>query len=128
MIQRIQSIYLLIVAVLGVIAIFMPMKPEGELLYWDKIFGVEIFLAILVPVISLVTIFLYKWRKVQIGFCFASILVTLVLMLLQIIVMIKFAIPAIALIFSGLCLVFIVLAIFAIRRDENLVKSLDRLR
>ncbi len=128
MIQRIQSIYLMIATVLGIIVIFMPMKPDGDILYWDKIFSMELILAALVPTISLITIFLYKWRKVQIGFCLGIVLISFVLMILEIIVMLKFAIPAIALIFNALCVVFIVLAIFAIRRDDNLVKSVDRIR
>lgn len=128
MIQRIQSIYLMIATVLGIIVIFMPMRPEGDILYWDKIFSLELILAALVPLISLITIFLYKWRKVQIGFCMGIILISFVLMILEIIVMIQFSIPAIALIFNALCVVFVVLTIFAIRRDENLVKSVDRIR
>jgi len=81
-------------------------------------------------VISAVTIFLYKKRNQQIWLSLAGIVVTALLLFLYIKEMNKLMEPVLAL---SAVLPFIMLfsysmALRGIRKDEQLVKSLDKLR
>ncbi len=156
MIQRKQTLYLLAAAVLMALTLFMPLATYfgqgGEfvlkglavtditdpaapvatavpVVYMTVLLG----LAALLP---LVVIFLYKKRFLQVRLCFTETVLLLgaqgfiayyVYNLYK-----SFEVTSwkfgIASIFPLLALVFIVLAIRAIVRDHNLIKSLDRIR
>jgi 4-hydroxybenzoate polyprenyltransferase len=119
MIQRIQTLYLLLVVALCCVALYFSL-------------GTSILLPILIAlcaIIAFIGIFLYKNRKWQMRICWANALLLL------------FTFGAA---FGGIALkggkispafyllivnVFLVLpAIRAIKKDEDLVKSLDRIR
>jgi hypothetical protein len=92
-------------------------------------------LLIIIPVISFLTIFIFKNRKVQLWLALTlNILVTgaIILLLyysLNIIVDYRTAIiPGFKLFLPILMLIFSVLAYRGIRKDDRLVKSYDRLR
>jgi peptidoglycan/LPS O-acetylase OafA/YrhL len=120
MIQRIQSLYLLLLAALGAIVF---LKIEHLTL-------TIIVLTILISLISLITIFLFSKRKIQIRL--TILLMALIIILICITCYYAFnnisenawskaVIPVFQLLLA-------VLAYFGIKRDDNLVKSYDRLR
>ena len=149
MIQRIQSVYLLIVAILSVIVISNPVgsfigtdnsiteftnlsriSQDGTESYepW-ALFAIQMISAI----ISLITIFLYKKRMVQIRFTLFNIILAVgyYATLVTFVFMLKGEstfVPSwvVCLPFVGIVLDW--LAIRAIGKDEMLVKAYERLR
>ena len=143
MIQRIQSIYLLLVAVISGGLIFaFPLWDQADL----KIFALDLFsgedlLLKLVPVLfifstvlALIAIFLFKNRKAQFVVNRLTILINLFLLglLLYYLLMlpggIEISKKGIGVFLPVVNVLLLVLANKAIQRDENLVKSVDRLR
>lgn len=157
MIQRIQTLYLLIIVVLGTMACFMPLmeifdssyawlgqlkalgiislNEEGSRVFSHFTFGLFL-MSVLVPMIACLTIFLYKRRMVQIRL----LVFDLLLMIGYYALLVWSCYSAYNLvggearsitIASAFMLVNIILnfmAIHRIRKDEALVRSLDRLR
>ena len=159
MIQRIQTVYLLIITVLGVLILCFPImgicSPDVGL---SKIYAFDFlkclcvgigglwgkFLAILIPIVSLFAIFMFKKRSLQVLLTVAIIFFVVLFYLFGI----MFFVTAyrqisqtvqevngslninFSLIFflHIINLVLSILTIRAIRRDEKLVKSLDRIR
>lgn len=136
MLQRIQTIYLLLAAVIsGVIIFFVPLwsKEAGNPVYVEEvILALVMFMAS--AAISLVTIFLYKNRKLQ--FVLGRLNILLNFFLLGVFVYWTLTVPGemqisekgIGMFIPVLSIVFLVLANKAIKKDEDLVKSVDRLR
>jgi len=136
MIQRIQTIYLLITAGIsaGLIFVFDLWKTnEGEVVYaQDNVFYLSLFL--LSAILSLVSIFRYKNRKSQ--FVLGRLNIILNFILLGIFVYQSLNLSGetevsekgIGVLLPVFSIVFLVLANKAIKRDEDLVKSVDRLR
>ena len=133
MIQRIQTIYLLLIACLMSVVVFVPVvETLSEIGEWCLL-GVSAIAAVL----SCVTVFFYKNRKKQIRFCrlITGLLVVFYLVLflsnLSFPLNLSFlqdygfrytaGFPLIALLFNFL-------AIKGIKKDEKLVRSADRLR
>jgi hypothetical protein len=151
MIQRIQTLYLLLAQLMIFAMLFMPLahfiKPDGETyqLIWYGIIssGKELViyaypLAILMVVIMLlyvVILFLYKNRVVQMRVCIYNMLLLVGLMVLiwyynhqagkEFQVERFFKIPAL---FPVVSAFLTYLAFRAIRKDEWLVRSIDRIR
>lgn len=151
MIQRIQSIYLLLVAILMGLVAFSPIFTIGT--QTESIpffsFGIGEFsdiefhtwgifsFAIMSSLLSLITIFFYKKRKTQIKLGYVTALLIIVYYITTMVYLnaylnkvdnsnitnIQFGIilPVAALLFDFL-------AIYKIKKDEKLVKSLDRIR
>ena len=154
MLQRVQSIYLLL-ASLALLALFLfPLvhnvyvngKPISIMVtgvYQDvngQLTHTQFFVALtaataIVALIPLVIIFLYKNRKQQIALCYSAILVIIgySFWMSQAAKKVMGEIQidthnwGIGLFLSSICLLFIIFAIKAIQRDEKLVKSADRL-
>lgn len=155
MIQRIQSVYLLLTAILsflflkGSIITFIDRSgylikmtfnqiiresPVAAVEILEKTFAVTLFI-ILIPVLSAIIIFIFKNRNLQkrlvrfliivvIAFIFTSCLYAYIIITKynsEIVPGFKMVIPLLQLIFS-------VLAYRGIIKDDNLVKSYDRLR
>lgn len=136
MIQRIQSIYLLIVTILSVVICFYPYASiqGNELTYTSSIIYGG--LSTIIPLVSLVTIFLFRKRILQMRLCsFACIL-----MLFQAIYMIASFFIASKGQAAGTCSLFLpvvvpfiniiltYLAIRSIGKDEAMIRAADRLR
>lgn len=92
-------------------------------------------LTILIAVIALTSIFLYRKRKIQMKLTMTLIITELLLILL--LTYYAFSIissyhaifvPTLYMLFPALCLIFSILAHSAISKDENIVRSYDRLR
>jgi drug/metabolite transporter (DMT)-like permease len=143
MIQRIQTIYLLLASVVsgGFIFVFN---------LWDtltgKIFAADLFFQEgiqlrMIPVLflasavtSFVAIFLYNKRQLQ--FVIGRIVILINLFLLGLLIYLSLTLPGeklvsekgIGMFLPILAILLIVLANKAIKKDEDLVKSVDRLR
>ena len=136
MLQRIQTIYLLLAALSsgGLIFVFeLWENAAGEPVYaQDDYMIMAFFLGS--ALLSLVTIFLFKNRKLQ--FVLGRLNILLNLILLGLFVYWSLMVPGeseisekgIGMLIPIISIVFLVLANKAIKRDEDLVKSVDRLR
>ncbi|WP_396638568.1 DUF4293 domain-containing protein [Maribacter sp. R77961] len=136
MIQRIQSIYLVIVAlIMGVLPFFVNLwsDAKGVEIYAQN----EIFISIAFYIsgaLALLTIFLFKNRKNQ--FVVNRLNMILNLFLLGFFVYRSLNLSGetlvsekgIGMLIPVFSIVFLVLANRAIKKDEDLVKSVDRLR
>ena len=129
MLQRIQSVFLFISAVITPIMIFfVPIfELESKEMFASDFLWAKVFLFIS-TLLSLISITLYKNRKKQILLCsFSRTQITIALILLLFmykkqmnvkIELLLFAIPYLLLILSS----------YFIKRDDKLVKSSDRIR
>ena len=137
MIQRIQTIWLFLIAVLSVLLIFMPV---AEKLNFESvsIIPVDLILASesgLIAVLSVITIFLYKNRPLQIKMCYGIFFLLLLLCatiaydlwkpIQDTMATVAYKIP---ILFPLIAISLDLLAVNSIKRDEKLVRSLDRLR
>jgi hypothetical protein len=154
MLQRIQSIYLLL-AGLSIFALFLfplvhNVSVDGKLLtimvtgVFQEVNGqlahTQFFVAltaatVVVGLIPLIVIFLYKNRKRQIALCYSAILVIIgysfwMVQTVKSVGTIEIDTHnwGIGLLLSSISIVLIIAAFKAIQRDEKLVKSADRLR
>ena len=122
MIQRIQSLYLLLLAVLGIIFFF-----TGE----NLTLTISV-LTIIISVLSLFTIFLFSKRKIQL--MLIKILIALIIIFICATCYYALSISEfgswmwINVIIPVFQLLLAVLAYLGMKRDDNLVKSYDRLR
>jgi Ca2+/Na+ antiporter len=136
MLQRIQTIYLLLAAInsAGLVFIFeLWENSAGESVYVeDQLIALGMFMAS--AAISLVSIFMFRNRKLQ--FVLGRLNIILNLFLLGVFVYWSLTLPGeldisekgIGMFLPIISIVFIVLANKAIKKDEDLVKSADRLR
>jgi hypothetical protein len=144
MIQRIQTIYLLFTAIIsgGLIFLFDLWTNVAK----EKVFVVDLFQANLVlhkliPVCflmsaigSFIAVFLYKNRQLQ--FVVGRIIILINLFLLGILIYVSqtlsgeasVSLKGIGMLIPVIVILLIFLANKAIKKDENLVKSVDRLR
>ncbi len=138
-IQRIQSVYLLIASILMGCYSFSDVilvKTINETLEKVSLFDaslISFIISILVTVLSLVSIFKYKALKLQIGLCFINVLLTLTQIAVLVIESLnlsafkfdQFLMPNCMPIIS---IILLILSILAIKRDKKLLSSYDRLR
>jgi len=144
MIQRIQTLYLLLVAVVsgGLIFVFnlWTVASEKQEFVLD-LFSKSEFTFKLIPIsflvsslIALIAIFNFKNRQMQ--FVLGRIIVLINLFLLGLLIYLSLTLPGetavsekgIGMFLPVVAILFAVLANKAIKRDEDLVKSVDRLR
>ncbi|WP_455637891.1 DUF4293 domain-containing protein [Parabacteroides sp.] len=153
MLQRIQTVYLLIIVALMVATLFLPLsllQADGQFYSFDAT-GISTIaeqpelvyptwglfaLTAIISILALVTIFLFKKRILQIRLCVFNAILMLGFYGLfgffvwvlngkmeEVTLSVK-----IALSFPVICLILDYLAIRNIGADETLVRSLDRLR
>ncbi len=143
MIQRIQTIYLLIATIISgaLIFVFNLWHVGTEQVEVLDLFNEESLLQKSIPIsyllsalVTFVTIFLYKDRKLQFVLGRIAILINLFLLVVLIYLSLTLSGEAsvsekgIGMFLPILAVLFIVLANKAIKKDEDLVKSVDRLR
>ena len=129
MIQRIQSLYLLLVILFSSALVYLFLQPEnGSILasiYWlDLIFYT-------IPLLSFVCVFLYGKRKVQAVVCLVLILFNLIPVIIYGQKVYNGSFDMILYIVIGISLlesILLLLARRAILKDEKLVRSIDRIR
>jgi|WetSurSiteA1Bulk_404760.scaffolds.fasta_scaffold04830_5 hypothetical protein len=92
-------------------------------------------IALSIPILSLTAIFLYKKRRLQmkftIGVIFLDIILIMYLIFFAYLIINRYHvefIPFINMIIPPLVLILSILAYIRIKKDENLVRSYDRLR
>ncbi len=137
MIQRIQTVYLFLsFLAMGVMPFLFPLETDASgnkaVYFTDHTIDVLLFLGS--AALSLVTIFLYKNRKLQFVLCRLNMILNLIL--LGLFVYHSLNLPGgvatpekgIGMFMPIFSIVFLVLANRAIKKDEDLVKSADRLR
>jgi cytochrome bd-type quinol oxidase subunit 2 len=134
-IQRIQTIYLIITALIsGLLPFWLPLwKEEGNAIYAQHTLWIAI-VFIAVAVFALIAVFLYKNRKNQ--FVLNRLNLILNLFLLGFFVYRSLSVSGeaaasekgIGMLIPIFSIVFLALANKAIKKDEDLVKSVDRLR
>jgi glucan phosphoethanolaminetransferase (alkaline phosphatase superfamily) len=155
MIQRKQSLYLLIVVILSVLfltgSILKTASTTGNVLtvcikgiYTTRGNSASVrtgqmipfaVISVLIPVVSLITIFLYRNRKLQMKMTLLMLCLELLLVIAAVyyfLIMIKNpggnVIPGYRSIIPLITIILTALAYRGIRKDEDLVKSYDRLR
>src|SRR5690242_9525305 len=137
MIQRIQSIWLLLAAVFAFLTFKLPfyqgavlqatanVKPEvdAQSTIWLTI------VAALTGALAFINIFFFNNRKLQLRICVFGIILGVVLIALCFMEMTKFSSGSIALscIIYFAIIAFYILAANGISKDEKLIKSMDRL-
>ena len=129
MLQRIQTVYLLIVLILSSSCLYLSFNidfksPAGY--YFQSNFGFLIF-----PILTLVTIFLYKKRHLQV--IFSIILIFLftiqgVIFGIEINIEDGLSYSEILIFISFLCILLLFFARRNILKDEALIRSVDRIR
>lgn len=131
MIQRIQSIYLLLLIICSLLGLFL-LPPD---VLSGRSFPTEILLKIylLVSVIlSVLSLFSFKYRKSQLVINGTQLLVqSLILLVFIYVLVIEKSTRDDLLLWLSMplqAIIFLILASRAIRRDEALVRSIDRLR
>lgn len=136
MIQRIQTIWLLLAAAASFASLklsFYSGKKDTAL--FEQLNGSNggfllLVLSVAVALLAVVSIFLFKNRKLQMRLSLAGLVAQLVVLFLYIQQTATFTEGTYTLtsIFSFVMPVFFILAILGIRKDEKLIKSMDRLR
>jgi len=138
MIQRQQSLWLLLAAIASFLSFKFPFYTgnilENNVTRFEELEGgSNLFLLVLTGasvLLSAITIFLYKDRKSQLKLAIVGIMISIILLILYITQLKKFSNGNFALtsIFVLAILVGYIMAAKGIRKDEKLVKSLDKLR
>ncbi|WP_420552567.1 DUF4293 domain-containing protein [Tenacibaculum aiptasiae] len=145
MIQRIQSIYLLLTAIISggltfVFSLWTNSKNNTPIYIMDLFSGVSILenvtpvLFFTSAILAIVTLFLFKNRQLQ--FVLGRLNILINLFLLGILIYLSQTLSGEALVsekgigmfFPVIVILLLVLANKAIKKDEDLVKSVDRLR
>ena len=143
MLQRIQSIYLFLATIVsgGLIFVFNLWNTLKEQIFVLDLFSNKEITLNVIPfmfftsaIVAFVTIFLYKNRKLQ--FVLGRIVILINLFLLGLLIYVSLTLPGeaavsekgIGMFLPILVILLIVLANKAIKKDEDLVKSVDRLR
>lgn len=136
MIQRIQSLFLLVVILLNAVLVFyLPLwttSDDVEIYAISQPIAISLFL--LSSLVTLITIFLFKKRKIQ--FVLGRLNIILNFVLVGVFAYWTLSLPGemdisekgIGMLLPIISIVFIALANKAIKKDEDLVKSVDRLR
>jgi len=155
MIQRIQSLYLLLTTLLSLLflkgSLLSFIDKSGSVLkiafkgiirdnggqgfeLIEKLLPLSVVI-ILIPLLSLITIFFYKNRKIQLWFASFGVILAagliIILVYYSYFVNTKYGaaiLPGFKMVFPLLILIFAILAYRGIRKDDRLIKSYDRLR
>jgi membrane-anchored protein YejM (alkaline phosphatase superfamily) len=135
-IQRIQTVYLLISVIIsaGLIFVFHLWTNENEVLVFakDKVIYLSLFLGS--ALLSLISIFNYKNRQTQFVIGRLNIILNFILLGLFVYQLLispgesQISEKGVGIFIPIFSIVFLVLANKAIKKDEDLVKSVDRLR
>jgi hypothetical protein len=131
MIQRIQTVYLFLAACLMLFLVFVPFSLTSSTFlsgFYAGIFS-------LAAIVAIITIYFYKNRKLQIRLCYGMLLIQILVYVLFFIFDRQYLPLAeffqqirFTFVFPFIAGIFIFLAINGIKKDDKLVRSLDRLR
>lgn len=128
MIQRIQSIWLLLAAVFAALTFVLPFAIGVSEINAQSSTWLTIVTA-LAGALAFVDIFLFSNRKLQFRLCIVGILLTLIMLALAFMELSKArGTLALSCLIYFAVLGFYFMAAAGIRKDEKLIKSMDRLR
>lgn len=144
MIQRIQTLWLLIVAALCFLSIKLPFYAGSKILFPDSpavhheltaasADNLLLLISVVaVGLLALITVFLFKQRKTQLKLILVSFILSVANIVMFIMESQKFVHHegnySLTSVFVFLPPVFLVMAANGIYRDDKLIKSMDRLR
>jgi hypothetical protein len=140
MIQRQQTLWLLLTIIAAILSFMFPFVVGGEIIGKSSVpvtlrvdAGSNFFLLVLTGaslILSSIIIFLFKNRKQQMQLCLLGILLSVLIIVLYILQINKLIKPTLALscIFPFAIVVGYFMAFRNIRKDEKLIKTLDKLR
>ena len=138
MIQRQQSLWLLLAAVASFLSFKFPFYTgnilENNMSRFEELEGGSNFFLLIVTgisiLISVIAIFMYKDRKTQLKLAIGGIMLSIIMLILYFVEIKKFEKGNFALtaIFVLAILIGYIMAARGIWKDEKLVKSLDKLR
>ena len=136
MIQRIQTIWLLLAAAASFGSLKLSFySGKKDTVLFEQLSGstggfLLLVFSVAVALLAVVSIFLFKNRKLQMRLALAGLLLQLVVLFLYIQQTALFIEGNYTLtsVFSFVVPVFFILAVLGIRKDEKLIKSMDRLR
>ena len=135
MIQRIQTIWLLLASLCGFASLKFPffissiaLAPAVDLTAMSN--TLLMIVTVAAAIVALITIFLYGNRKLQIKLGSAGSIASILAIILYFVEMKNYSSGGVALfsVFSFAVPVFYILALRGIYKDEKLVRSSDRLR
>ena len=129
MILRIQSLYLVIVIILSFLVLNLTIDPSYDIKFNSLVKTYYIFYFI--PAIGILTLFLYNKRVIQSKMCLMMLGINILVILsycLKIYEGNSSSINLILIACSMIECVFLFVARKAINKDENLVRSIDRIR
>jgi hypothetical protein len=136
MIQRIQTVYLFLVVVFSCVLpnfLSLGFKEDGTALFFtDQYIYMGLFVGS--GLLAILSIFSYNKRQNQFVLGRLNMILNLILLGLLVLNSLnlsgenKFSVKGIGVLLPILSIVFLVLANKAIKKDEDLVKSVDRLR
>ncbi|MFL5741312.1 MAG: DUF4293 domain-containing protein [Flavisolibacter sp.] len=141
MLQRIQSIWLLLAAAFAAITFKFPFFSGNKIV--DTTTNTPVFtvldasstiwlsiITVLTGVIAFVNIFLFDNRKLQLRLCYLGIFLSVILLIMYFLEMSHFITGSVSLwcIFYFAILGFYILSARGIWKDAKLIKSMDRLR
>jgi len=133
MLQRIQSIWLLLAAVFAFLTFKIPFY-QAAVVQGGEITSQSstplLIVAALTGALAFIDIFLFNNRKLQFRFCVFGIILTILLLVLCFTQITKFASGSLTLgcVIYFAIIAFYILAARGISKDEKLIKSMDRLR
>ncbi len=135
MIQRIQSLWLLVAAVLAFLTLKFPFYIIGNNLDADPDFNAVsrtllLMLTSILGALCIINIFFFKQRKIQLRLAILALVISLLNLFLYFYYTAELSNGGIALssVFAFAIPIFIFLAIRGIYKDQKLLKSMDRLR
>lgn len=136
-IQRIQSVYLLIVTILMAIYSFMNVVLVQSAVIMEKLSlfsasKISFILSLLVAVVSCITIFKYKKMNLQITLSSINILLIITQVVLLVVEVLSKSYIAVEFFICNcipvISVLFLVLSIAAIKRDKKILSGYDRIR
>jgi Domain of unknown function (DUF4293) len=137
MIQRIQTVYLLLAALAVILFLFVPFgvitRNNEMLVLKGRMYVVLIIIVALIASIALTSIFLFKNRTVQLRVVLANCILSAIFIGFMIFGVVMHILndeykPQPGVILPLFVFIFNFLAHRSIKHDENLVRSMDRLR
>ncbi|MBN8674964.1 MAG: DUF4293 domain-containing protein [Chitinophagales bacterium] len=138
MIQRQQTLWLLLATLCAIFSFQFPFLTGSKLINNQSVAedldaASNFFLLIMTGasvILSVITIFMFKDRKLQIQLCLLGIVLSIGILAVYIVQMQKFEKSTLALycILPFVVLISYFMAFRGVRKDEKLVKSLDKLR
>ena len=131
MIQRVQSLYLLLAIFLITLATFnLSFYDLNDQVYTAKDDLKMLFLLVSVNILCLIALFAFKNRKLQMKLIKFAIVSELIVIIRSLMLWVLFQaqIYLMFIIFMFFIFIFLIMAYRGVRKDEDLVRSVDRIR